>query len=438
MNSKELNRSALRRASVIFFWIVFLALAGLYFTNDFGLIDLHKTSIIAAVAIDTTEKEVQVTAQIAVPKPSQSGEHIEYTEVQGSGETIADALNEVNAKTGFYPQLHFCKLVLLGESCKEKNLFQLLGCFYRKNYSELTALVAMCDGNAAKVLGMPVSTSDMTSSVVQRVLADELKKSANVSSVDLKDIAVAHFSKSKSCYMPYVEVSKEGTSQEGGNGDNVGGEKPESGSSGGGESGGGSGGSSSGSSGGGESGGGGSSGGSSGGGGGEEKVEFTARRTAIFSEGMFAGILDEQQSFAVDILKNQIRQAILPCDAGGLHYSLGLRSTDKSINLKVKNGVPTLTLKFKALAQIAGVRKVVDPKETASDDKLSPEIIEGAEKEVKRRMANLIETCKKTDCDVLGIRELLYKFNNREYENFKDDVLQKMQIEYEISIRSVN
>ena len=152
---KRINR--LSRFSVIVYWAILLALLGLFFTNDFGLLDIHKTAIITAVGIDYEGGEVKVTAQIAVPKPSQSGDSIEYTEIQGSGITAADALNEINSKTGYYPKLLFCKLFLIGESCQSENLFRILGCLYRKNFSELTALVAMCKGNAEDMLKMPAS-----------------------------------------------------------------------------------------------------------------------------------------------------------------------------------------------------------------------------------------------------------------------------------------
>ena len=433
-----MNRDALRRFSVILFWTLLIALTGLFFTNDFGLVDISKSSIITAVGIDAAENEVQVTAQIAVPKPSQSGDSVEYTEVQGSGETIADALNEINAKTGFYPKLQFCKLILLGDSCKEKNIFQMLGCFYRKNYSELTALVAMCDGKAAEMLAMKTATSDMTSSVIQRALSEELKKSANVASSTLKCIAVSNFSKSEACYMPFVEANEQGTSESGGNGDNVGGDKPQGGSEGGGSS------SEGGSSGGGgsEGGEGGSSGGSSGGGqsggGQEKKVEFTARKTAIFKGGRFAGILDEQQSFALNILKNEVRLAVLPCDTEEFHYTLGLKQSDSGIKLKVEDGKPQLNFKFSAYAQIAGIKKPVEPSETSSDDKIAPDVLKSAEDEIKNRIQSLMEVCVQTDCDFLGVKEELYKHNYKYYKELKDSVLQKLDFNYDIKIQSVN
>ena len=174
-----MKKSNSSRISVIIYWLIFIALLGLFFTNDFGLVDIHKTSIITALGIDYSDGEVQVTAEVAVPQPSQSGESIKYTQVQGSGETIADAMNEINAKTGFYPQLQFTKMILIGESCVERPLFQVLGCLYRKNYSELTSTVAMCKGNAFDMLAMKSEVTEPTSQAILKVLSDELEKSAN-------------------------------------------------------------------------------------------------------------------------------------------------------------------------------------------------------------------------------------------------------------------
>ena len=429
----HINR--ISRFSVVVYWLIIIALLGLFFTNDFGLVDIHKTAIITAVGIDYEDDEVKVTAQIALPKPSQSGDSIEYTEVQGSGVTAADALNEINAKTGYYPKLLFCKLFLVGEGCQSQNLFRILGCLYRKNFSELTALVAMCKGNAADMLKMPTSLeADETASAIQRVLTDELKKSANVSTANLKTLALGNFSQSGACYMPYIEANKAGTSQTGGDGDNVGGESAE-----GGQSGGQSGGSSEGAQGGGSSGGsGGGSSGQGGQGGDEGKVEFTARKTAIFSKGEFKGVMDEQQSFALDLLKNEIRLAVVPCDADGKHYTLGLKNAGGDMELKVNNGVPELTLSFKAKAQIQGAAVVVKPNETVNDDVVEKPVLEAAAQTIRERMEGLVQTCVEQDCDVLGVTDLLHKNNFKYFEAFKGDVLQRMKVNYKIDIKSLN
>ena len=85
----------------------------LFFSNDFGLVDIHKSSIVVAVGVDAEEDGYSVTAQAAVPTPAQGEGSAAYTRVTGKGATVAEALDDINAKTGFYPKLTFCNLVIL-------------------------------------------------------------------------------------------------------------------------------------------------------------------------------------------------------------------------------------------------------------------------------------------------------------------------------------
>ena len=424
-----------KRYIPILYWAIIIALLGLYFTNDFGLVDIHKTSYIVAVGVDMEEDEVQVTAQLAVPQPSTSGDNTKYLQVQGSGYTIADALNEINAKVGAYPKLLFCKLILIGDSCKDAELFEMLGCFYRRNFSELTAMVAMCEGKAQEMLAKPATIAPENSTAIQKVLSDELEKSGNVSKANLKSIAESNFSVSGYSYMPYIQMNKQGTSKPGGGGDNAGGEQVEGGS--GGEQGGsGSGGS------GGEQGGSGSggSGGEQGnsGSGGDEPVEFTARQTAIFSNGKFAGILDEQQAFALNVIENDINLAVIPCHLDGIHYTMGLKNIEGGVDFKVDKGIPKLSVSIKATAQVQGAKKVMVPENVVYDDVVSPELLKATEDALEERFKKLIATSIETDCDILGVKKQLHKYNFKYYDAFKNDVLRRMEVEYKIEVKSSN
>ena len=57
---------------------------------------------------------------------------------------------------------------------------------------------------------------------------------------------------------------------------------------------------------------------------------------------------------------------------------------------------------------------------------------------MKKRFDGLLSQLAESNCDVLGIREDLYKFNTKYYDAFKDDILSRMEIKYEINIQSVN
>ena len=129
---------------------------------------------------------------------------------------------------------------------------------------------------------------------------------------------------------------------------------------------------------------------------------------------------------------------MLPCDADDIHYTLGMKNVSGGVKLKVNEGVPELTVSFKAKAKINGARKKLDPHQIIFDDVVSDSVLKGAEEELKTRFSDLIETCREADCDILGIKEQLYKGEEKYYEAFKDDILTRMQIKYEVEVGSID
>ena len=194
----------MQKVAKIAFILLTVAMLFLLFSNDFGLVDIHKASIVVAVGVDVTESGYEVTAQAAVPTPAQGEGSAAYTQVTGEGVTVAEAVDDINAKTGFYPKLAFCNLVILGENCKDSRLFTVLDYFYRNDYVPLTALVAMCRGSAKELLGQKPADGGMSSSAIQRAMSEELKNSANASTINLKLLAQDANSPSASAYMPFI------------------------------------------------------------------------------------------------------------------------------------------------------------------------------------------------------------------------------------------
>ena len=70
-----------KRAKII--TIVFVLLFFLYFTNDFNIINIEKTALIVALALDKSQDEYEITAQIAVPQASDTS--------QGNSESVISA-----------------------------------------------------------------------------------------------------------------------------------------------------------------------------------------------------------------------------------------------------------------------------------------------------------------------------------------------------------
>lgn len=399
----------MQKAARVAFAVLVVAMLFLFFSNDFGLVDIHKASIVVAVGVDVTENGYEVTAQAAVPTPAQSGSNEQYTQVTGSGATVADAVDDINAKTGFYPKLAFCNLVILGESCAEQNIFTVLDYFYRNDYVPLTALVSMCGGSAKDLLGKKPSDGSMSASAIQRAMSEELRNSANASTINLKLLAQDGGSPSAAVYMPYITAQTEGGGSE------------RSASSG-------------------SQGSGGTSGGSAGGEQGkssEGAAQFTCFTTAAFSRGRFVGILDEDQAFALNLLCSSVRLAVVNSVCDGENYTVGLKNNSAELKMGEEGGAPLLKIKYRALANVQAAESKPAAEGSANSHLVSQEVLNATAKTVEERINSLLSFCRENKCDLLGTERMLYQFRYKDYQKFKDDVLSVLKVEYDIKIKSV-
>ena len=50
------------------------------------------------------------------------------------------------------------------------------------------------------------------------------------------------------------------------------------------------------------------------------------------------------------------------------------------------------------------------------DDAIPDEVLSGAEEALKERFSDLITTCREENCDLIGVKDLLYKYNTKYFE----------------------
>ena len=215
------------RNSVRYYLILAAIVTFLFFSNDFGLIDIQKTAIVMAVGIDREGPTFILTTQIAVPQSSDQGEQAQAVQIESRGETIADAFNQINAKTGWYPKLVFCNLVVLGEQMIKSNVFDALDFFLRDEYMSDNCLVAACEGTAKEILNTKTPIDPMSGVAAQKVLSDHAARVGTVASNTLREFAMGYFSYSKSGYLPVLKPEKQQESS-GENGGEGGGEQQQS------------------------------------------------------------------------------------------------------------------------------------------------------------------------------------------------------------------
>ena len=406
--------------------VIIFFLFTLFFSNDFGLIDIQKTAIILAAGVDKNEEGTfSVTAQIAVPQASKSGGENKAVSVTGEGETVAQAFKEINAKTGWFPKLIFCDLILLGEDTAKENLFDCLGYFLSNEYMSDNCLLATCEGKAEEVLNATVPTENMTSFALQKILASEAKQAGNISTINLKDFAVGYFAEHKSGFMPYIRMIPQ--SEGAGSGGDSGGQSsfsilPVQGSGGSGGNGGN---------------GGGKSGGGSQGSKSQDKM-FDATATAIFYEGKQVGLLEKNQSFAMNLALNNIRQATLQVSLQDKVYAIDLTDVSSDIHFEIKNNNPLLKVSLKATAQTSDASTPRPLEEIATPTQVKKEVLKKAEEDLKNTLVSVFETCRAVKCDIFEVLDKLQKYEPDYHKAFKDILLQRIIPSFEVKITSAS
>ncbi len=414
------------------------ALLLLFLTNNFGLIDIQKTAIVTAIGIDAGEGGTfDVTAQIAIPDAG--GANTASNVAVPAAETVGEAIAELNRKTGWFPTLVHCSLILLGERVAEEDVFRALDYFLRSEYVEDSCLVALCADTAAAALGAGSPIGELASAAIAKVLSAEAQKTGLVSVTNLRDFAKGYFAEGQSGFLPTLRAQPRAQSEGGAGGSSGsssgGSSEGGSGGSSGGSSEGGSGGSSGGSSEGG-SGGGGGSGGQSSAGGGQKSDVFDAAETALFFRGRRTAALSADETLAYNLAVSGTDMAfgdVTVFEEGAeVHYQLKMNIGKKKRRLRLEGGVPVLTFTIRAQAQAVDADRAGSRLEIAQTAIVPDHVLRAAEQKFERELRAAAETAHAGGCDLFSLQQMLHRFYPKQFDALRPTLLQSVRIACDI------
>ena len=374
-------------------WIFLLAagaLTLLFFSNDFGLIDIQKTAVVAAIGIDVSEEETDkwsVTAQIAVPDASAAkASNVSIP----AAETVGAGIAEVNRKTGWYPTLVHCRLILLGDAVAEEDVFRVLGYFLRSEFVEDSCLVAVCEGRAQEALAAASPIGELTATAIAKVLSSEAQKTGLVCVTDLRTFAKGYYSPAKSGYLPYLSLKKEAENE---NRQAAGGGKEEG----------------------------------KGTGGAQGEDVFDASRTMLFYEGKRAAVLDAAETLAFNLAEAStdlaFGQVETKQNGETTVYGLKMKITGKKRSLALQEGVPVCTFRIRANAQIADENGRAALEEIAKKAIVPEEVLRAAEETFADKLRAVLAKTAECGCDLFGLEQALRRGFPKEYDAHKETLL---------------
>ncbi len=440
MKAKKAGVFSHEKNVVRFYLALILLFAFLFFTNDFGFVEAQKTAIVTAVGIDRQEDTFIVTSQIALPQGgsgNESGGSPSPSSVQltSRGKTVADAFEQINAKTGWYPKLVFCNLIVLGEKTLEKNAFDALDFFLRSEYALDSALVCACAGQAKELLDTPTSTDQSSGQAIEKVLSPHAEQVGTALPNSLREFANDHYSPASCSFLPIVTPRPQqeeieggessGNSQDKGNSgkeQEKSSEKPETKDSGkesqnsgkeqgkkqsgksGGET--------------------------------EKTLVFSASKTALLRNGVKVGEFDEDETFGFGLVKNKLRLASFTLSEGEESFSLDIKNNRPSVkfwvdeepkldvNVSITTGVSDFSVSH-------GVQNVTDL------GVISKTQLKKAEEKTTQLITKVFEKCRTLDCDLFELLDSLKKYERKHYDKLKEDVLQKTKLSVKVKIGNI-
>lgn len=374
----------------------------LFFSNDFGLIDIQKTSIVTAVAIDAGDEGVDVTVQIAVPK---SGSTTASNVTVKNAPTVVDAIAELNLKTGWYPTLVHCRLILLGEEAAKENVFRNIDYFLRSQFVEDTCLVALCRGRAEKALTAQSPVGDMTYAAIEKVLSSEAQQTGLVSVNILRDFSKGYYGAGESSFLPLLTVREDA---EAGGADAS--ASPDAGG-----------------------------GGSANAGG---KAVFDASETALFLRGRQVETLNAEETLAFNLADTDTDFAygnVTVSEQGEpVVYSLKMKIGKKKLNVRAEGELPVLHFSIRARAQVADVSRAGSTREVAQSFIVPENVLRAAEETFRARLSDAFSKAQESGCDLFGVCAALQRFYPKLWKKLGKEALALTKPVYDIQFDTLH
>lgn len=398
----------LKKAKFILLSVVLLF--SFFFSNNFGLIDVEKTSIITAIAIDKENDEYLVTAQVAVPEATDTNTENQKAQLSGKGNTVGEALKDLGDVSGWFPKLAFCNLILLGNEMANEDVVKVLDYFAKTLRLQDSALIALCEKSAKEILSLATPLDNISSFAIQKIVLKAPDFDRDVAINDIKTFCSGYYSINSSGYMPIIKVisADNGSGNKGSQTDNSSSSFGQSQKGQGSNS--------------------------------DSNNLFDARTTALFRNGKKVGELSPELTITFNALTSNMKGSSLPVKNvpykdTSCNYLLNVIRSSHKISVKATENNVNVDFKLSLFCKVSDIDSTDSDYSLSTNTPLSEELIEKTQQMLTNNISELIKLSVSTGCDFLKIKEKLYRFNYSKYSLYKDNFLSKLNVSINTKVR---
>lgn len=413
------------RAKTIF--AAFLVTCVLFFTNDCQLIDVQKTAIIVALGIDAAEdNQLEITAQVAIPQATDTQSSNSDAVLTAKGKTLFDALDNIGVTTGWYPKLAFCNLIIFGNDLIRKDFLPVIDYMLSSDRFVNSAILAAAEDKAKDVLSSPTPLDFISSFALEKILVRDIDRANTVLVADIRKFAQDVRSESSFSYLPLIKKIKTDDKPKGDSQDKEsGGDSSETAAyrsivalselQGGGNAG---------------------KGGQDDSSNQGEKNVFDARSALLFSNGVYACTVNDEQTLCYNALKEPVSEAFFQVSYQKknkeINSVVSVVKTEKSITMKIKNGIPEYSAKLKLFCKTEEISADPNTGKLAFYTKASKECLNALSEKVEQNLMEMFNTAKDKGCDAFELKNYIYRHIPDKYPSYKDCILDAVKMNFSV------
>lgn len=381
-----------------FFIVAVFGVFMFFLSNDFGLIDIEKTAIITALAIDVEQGEYLVNAQVAVPESDKNNSQNVKAQISGKGYTVGAAIKDLGDLSGWYPKLDFCNLIILGKEVAETGAIQVLDYFSKTLRIQDTAAVVQSEDKAKDLLTVSTPLDEIPAFALQKALLKNHGFNRDVAESNIKTFVEGYYSEGCSCVMPLVKIVKQESEGKGASG-------KESESSGGKK---------------------------------EGAVLFDPSSSSLFFKGVKVGELDDIETLTLNMLKNDFTLTTLEIGTNNVvnnntNYLLTVKKCNSNISITANEKDLTVKIDVRLYCKISDQNSGESDLQYNKNQPLPSDVVSAATEKIKSDIESVIKKEKETGCDFLKLKEHMYRYHYGEYGKYKDDFLSVFN--YDINVK---
>lgn len=388
---------------LIIFGIIFIN----FLTLDFLLIDVEKTALIVALGVDKTESGYEVTAQIAVPEATNQSTKSNESVIYAKGSTLFDAVEDIGTRTGWYPKLSFCNLIILGNSVFEENVMGVIDFFVRSYKVEDSAILCASEKSAKEVLLSISPLDNISSFALSKIFVRDHSNASPILTTSIKDFSIRYYSPCKLGYMPMVKMID--TEDKGDNTSQASSLTSNSGAS------------------------------------GEQAkntpVVYDAETCILFSNGNKIGEISGDECLFFSLFDKTVSESyfnltVEDSDGNSGMALIGLKKSRAKLKLEFENSTPILKGNIKIWLQIIDTDFPQEMKEIASIGRLNDDMLNKAKEYVTYTLENLFKKTKNLNCDLFEAQNMLYRYHNEKFESYTKDLIKNLKCNFSVSCQN--